>query len=655
MSRTTAKGEAKAFRKKAGFSVLGKGFQDLIRYFFGGNAMVAIVVLVLISAFLAKEAFFFFPRHLEELRAYRHTGQEYVGYIDAEIKAHRKITSQVTQAYNLQIREVVGKELALLEVSQELKGILREGVEDERKAVKVAEEKVGVFEFVGGEALEVAQADLVTKQKALAEAVAQVIERTFIDSIVRSESKPTVDEFNIIKESVGQELLGEESPWLIEIETDIARKKAEAEGTYSDLKTVVESLVAAQSPLEELWSDLRSTTSENRELVEKARTAPRRQKALEDGASLTDDPEKKAAMLAQAKAIQLVEPQPEEMTREVYAKREQHVEMRGELAIVTKKLLATAPKKVACEESNEILEKLPKVEKAFEAKFAQLGEKARSWSHQNEIGMWHSVITFFLGTEWVTNSSWNDVYGLMPLFSGSCMIALIAIFIAVPFSVASAIYVNQIAGPVEQNLIKPTIEFIQAIPSIVLGFFGIVVLGDFLRDFSQWEMLSWIPGFPMQERLNALNAGLLLAFMSIPTIFTLAEDALNNVPKAYRDASLALGSTRLQAILKVIVPTALSGIVAAVLLGFGRIIGETMVVLLVAGNKIAMPELAEGLGILTEPTHTMTGIIAQETGEVEQGSLHWRALFMVGMVLFTISLLLNSLAQGVLKKFGNKA
>jgi len=224
----------------------------------------------------------------------------------------------------------------------------------------------------------------------------------------------------------------------------------------------------------------------------------------------------------------------------------------------------------------------------------------------------------------------------------------------VPFSVASAIYVNQLAGPFEQNLIKPTIEFIQAIPSIVLGFFGIVVFGDFLRNLSQWELLAWVPGFPMQERLNALNAGLLLAFMSVPTIFTLAEDALNNVPKSYRDASLALGSSRLQTILKVIVPTALSGIIAAILLGFGRIIGETMVVLLVAGNKIAIPEFSEGLGVFMEPTHTMTGIIAQETGEVEQGSLHWRALFMVGMVLFSISLLLNSLSQQVVKRFGSK-
>ena len=113
----------------------------------------------------------------------------------------------------------------------------------------------------------------------------------------------------------------------------------------------------------------------------------------------------------------------------------------------------------------------PRLRRSSRKQFAQLGSSRKSdWSHKKEIGMWHSVTTFFLGTEWVTNSSWNDVYGLMPLFSGSCMIALIAIFIAVPFSVASAIYVNQIAGPREQNLIKPTIEFIQAIPSIVLGF-----------------------------------------------------------------------------------------------------------------------------------------------------------------------------------------
>ena len=654
MSKTTVTGEAKAFRKKAGFRVLGKGLQDFIRYFFGGNAMVAIIVLILISAFLAKEAFFFFPRHLEELRAYRATGQEYVGYMDAELKAHRKITSQGTQAYNLQIREAASEELAQMEMVQELRGLIREKVADESRILKEAEEKAGVMEFVGGEALAAAQAEVRSAKRAYLEAVRNAEEAIFPDSLEHSEMKPNVADFEEAKHSVILNFLGEEAPWLANLEAAIESKQAAAAEKYGDFGSAVTELVAAQSPLEELWSELRTITAENRKKMEEARTAPRRKEALEAGASLTDDATRKADMLARAAAIEITKPDPEAMTEAVYAKRDEHEAIRKQLLAQTRELVKKFPKKVASEDSNEILEGLPKVEAKFEKQFAHLGQQEAEWSHTKEIGMWQSVTTFFLGTEWVTNSSWNDVYGLMPLFSGSCMIALIAIFIAVPFSVASAIYVNQIAGPREQNLIKPTIEFIQAIPSIVLGFFGIVVLGDFMRDLSQWPILAWVPGFPMQERLNALNAGLLLAFMSIPTIFTLAEDALNNVPKAYRDASLALGSTRLQTILKVIVPTALSGIIAAVLLGFGRIIGETMVVLLVAGNKIAMPEFSEGLGILTQPTHTMTGIIAQETGEVEQGSLHWRALFMVGMVLFMISLLLNSIAQQILKRYGSK-
>jgi phosphate transport system permease protein len=139
--------------------------------------------------------------------------------------------------------------------------------------------------------------------------------------------------------------------------------------------------------------------------------------------------------------------------------------------------------------------------------------------------------------------------------------------------------------------------------------------------------------------------------MAVPTIFTLTEDALNNVPQAFTENSLAMGATKLQTVFRVVVPTSLSGIIAAVLLGFGRIIGETMVVLLVAGNKIKIPDFTEGLGVVTQPAHTMTGIIAQELGEVDSGSLHWRALFMVGMVLFVISLLVNFTAQKVLKKF----
>ena len=145
-----------------------------------------------------------------------------------------------------------------------------------------------------------------------------------------------------------------------------------------------------------------------------------------------------------------------------------------------------------------------------------------------------------------------------------------------------------------------------------------------------------------------LTAGVLLAFMAIPTMFTLAEDAINNVPKSYYEASLALGASKLETVFRVIIPSALSGIVAAVILGFGRIIGETMVVLLVAGGTIAWPEK------ITSPVHTMTGLIAQSTGEAAPGSIQYRALFLVGFVLFLISLVLNSLAQAFIKRYGNK-
>jgi phosphate transport system permease protein len=217
--------------------------------------------------------------------------------------------------------------------------------------------------------------------------------------------------------------------------------------------------------------------------------------------------------------------------------------------------------------------------------------------------------------------------------------------------VGAAIYVNQLASVREQKMIKPCIEFIAAFPSVVLGFFGIIFLGEHLRALSQLEWLSWVPGFPIAERLNVLTAGCLLALLAVPTIFTLAEDALNNVPRALREASLALGATRLQTIIKIIIPAALSGIVSAVLLGFGRVIGETMVVLLCAGNRIAIPDFTEGLAAFTQPVHTMTGIIAQEMGEVARGSIHYRALFVVGIVLFFLSLAINFFAQKIVHRY----
>ncbi len=277
--------------------------------------------------------------------------------------------------------------------------------------------------------------------------------------------------------------------------------------------------------------------------------------------------------------------------------------------------------------------------------------KLTAWDQAKPVSWFESFNAFAFGRHWITGSFWQDWYGVIPLFTGSLLISFLALLIAIPLGVAAAIYVNQLARPVEQKIIKPYIEFISAIPSVVLGFFGIAMLGETLRRVSQLPAFDWVPGFPMAERLNATTAACLLALMAIPTIFSLAEDAIHNVPRSFREASLALGATRLQTILYITVPAALSGIMAAILLGFGRVIGETMVVLLCAGNRIEIPDVGAGLGVIFQPVHTMTGIIAQEMGEVVRDSIHYRALFMVGVVLFLISLLVNWLAQKIVRRY----
>ncbi len=287
----------------------------------------------------------------------------------------------------------------------------------------------------------------------------------------------------------------------------------------------------------------------------------------------------------------------------------------------------------------------------YRAEVPQAAQAMAAWDQSKPVAWWDSLEAFIFGRDWITASFWQDWYGVIPLFAGSLLISFLALLLAIPLGVAAAVYVNQVARPFEQKFIKPTIEFISAIPSVVLGFFGIAVLGESLRRLSQMPALHWVPGFPMAERLNATTAACLLALMAIPTIFSLAEDSINNVPRSFKEASLAMGATRLQTIIHIIIPAALSGIMAAILLGLGRVIGETMVVLLCAGNRIQIPDFSAGLGAIFQPVHTMTGIIAQEMGEVVRGSLHYRALFMVGVVLFLISLLINWLAQKIVHRY----
>jgi phosphate transport system permease protein len=278
-------------------------------------------------------------------------------------------------------------------------------------------------------------------------------------------------------------------------------------------------------------------------------------------------------------------------------------------------------------------------------------QRLREWNPNVPVPWYRAIASFLFGKDWTTASFWQDWYGIIPLLVGSIMVAFVALLIAVPFGVFSAIYVSEIAQRGEKSLIKPYIEFISAIPSVVLGFFGIAVVGQAVRAASHLSILGWVPFFPISERLNVFTAGCLLALMAVPTIFTLAEDALRNVPRGFKEASYALGANRLQTIVRVLVPASLSGIISAILLGLGRVIGETMVVLLCAGNRIAIPDFTQGLGAFFQPVHTMTGIIAQEMGEVVRGSIHYRALFMVGLVLFVLTLGINYLAQRFVARY----
>jgi phosphate transport system permease protein len=280
-----------------------------------------------------------------------------------------------------------------------------------------------------------------------------------------------------------------------------------------------------------------------------------------------------------------------------------------------------------------------------------VSQRLHAWDPNKPVPAYRAVTAFLFGKDWITASFWQDWYGIIPLLVGSIMVAAVALLLAVPLGVCSAIYVSQVAGRREKSLIKPYIEFISAIPSVVLGFFGIAVVGQAVRALSQMPFMKWVPFFPISERLNVFTAGCLLALMAVPTIFTLAEDALRNVPRGFKEASYALGANRLQTIVRVLVPASLSGIISAVLLGLGRVIGETMVVLLCAGNRIAIPDFTQGLGAFFQPVHTMTGIIAQEMGEVVRGSIHYRALFMVGLVLFGLTLGINYLAQRLVARY----
>jgi phosphate transport system permease protein len=225
-------------------------------------------------------------------------------------------------------------------------------------------------------------------------------------------------------------------------------------------------------------------------------------------------------------------------------------------------------------------------------------------------------------------------FGLLPLILGTLWVTLGALIIAVPLGVAAAIYISELATPKIKDYLKLAIEMLTSIPSVIYGFLGIVVLGPWLQN-----LLNLSIG------LCSLTAFLLLALMAIPTIASISEEALFSVPKDYKEASYALGATKWETIAQVTIPAAFSGISTAVLLGMGRVIGETMTVLMVAGGAAIIPHS------FLQPVRTITATIALEMGETVVGSNHYYALFAIACVLFIISLTLNLSADYFLNKF----
>jgi phosphate transport system permease protein len=215
-------------------------------------------------------------------------------------------------------------------------------------------------------------------------------------------------------------------------------------------------------------------------------------------------------------------------------------------------------------------------------------------------------------------------YNLVPLIIGSLKTTLVALLFSVPLALAAAIYVSQLAPPTLKEWLKPAIEMLSAVPSVVLGFFGLIILASFLQGV-----------FGYQSRLNAFVAGIALGLAVIPVVFSIAEDALTSVPRSYTQAALALGASKWQAAWQIVLPAAAPGVFAAVVLGFGRAIGETMVVLMASGNAsiISMS--------LFDSTRSITATIAAELAEAVFGGHHYRILFLIGALLFIVTFLTN--------------
>ncbi len=235
----------------------------------------------------------------------------------------------------------------------------------------------------------------------------------------------------------------------------------------------------------------------------------------------------------------------------------------------------------------------------------------------------------------------EDYYGILPLIGGTIIVTIGAGLFAIPIGLCTAIFISEVSPRWARDILKPLVEALGGIPSVVLGFLGILILAPYIRRI-----------LDLPTGLSALGGSILLGLIALPTIVSVAEDALDSVPRTYRDGALALGATEWQTIWRVTLPAARSGVLTAIMLGLGRALGETMAVMMVTGNAAVLPIK---INSLFQPARTMTATIAAEMGEVAKGSTHYHVLFFIGVILFIISLGINITASTTMFKQRKRA
>src|SRR5690625_3870473 len=254
----------------------------------------------------------------------------------------------------------------------------------------------------------------------------------------------------------------------------------------------------------------------------------------------------------------------------------------------------------------------------------------------------YGITDFIFGTTW--NPS-NQVYGIFPMIVGSVIVTILAIVLGAPIGIAVAIYLVEIAPPRVARAIKPAIQLLEGIPSVVIGLFGMVVMLNLIRSIARGSLSEYLPA-GYKTGYSVLAGVIILAIMVLPTIISISADSIRAVPHEYKEASLAMGATKWQTIYRVVVPSAKSGVIAAVVLGVGQAIGETMAIIMVVGNSVQIP--IPGWEAVFAPVRTLTGNVALEMGYA--GPEHRQALFATGIILFIFIIVINSISLVLRRK-----